>query len=64
MKFFIILFIFLFLGALLIISNNNISFSNEDQGKEFVSLWFNWFSELFKNVKSVTGYAIGYDWMP
>jgi hypothetical protein len=64
MKLILFLLVFLFLGALLIISNHNIKFSSSEETKVFFNLWLGWFENLFDNMKSVTGYVVGYDWMP
>jgi hypothetical protein len=64
MKVIIILLMFLFLGALLIVSNNNLKFSSSEETNVFFNLWLGWFENLFGNLKSVTGYVIGQNWMP
>lgn len=64
MKFLIILFMFFILGALFVISNDQINFSGNSEEKVFFDLYLDWVDGIFGNAKSVTGYAINMDWLP
>jgi len=64
MKIFIFILMFFILGALLIISNNEITFLKENDFKIFSNLFLNWFENLFFNLKSVTGQVVSLDWHP
>lgn len=64
MKFLIILTMVLFLSALFIISNNNISFKDSKEVSVFFELWINWNSKIFSNIKEITGNVIRLDWKP
>lgn len=64
MKAITILFMFLILMCLLIISNNNLAFLNSKNISRFWDLFFGWMDNLFLNFKNITGQAIGMDWGP
>jgi len=56
--------IFLFLGAMFIVSEKNLSLLNPDSRVNFVSAYAGWFDQLFGNSKNLVGYVVKLDWMP
>jgi len=58
------LFIFLILSGLLIISNNNLSFSNSENIQTFGHLYVSWLDGIYSNVQILTGDVIGANWFP
>ena len=64
MKILIAIFMFFVLGALLIISNNNLVLGDSENVIEFRDLYFSWLDKTFLNMKSVTGYAVDLGWEP
>ena len=54
----------LFLGALFIISNNNLHLSNTIERETFTNLYVTWFDNLFKQGVEVTSYVVKFEWLP
>ncbi|PIN93293.1 hypothetical protein COU54_03560 [Candidatus Pacearchaeota archaeon CG10_big_fil_rev_8_21_14_0_10_31_24] len=57
-------FIFLIVGALLIISNNNLHLIKKDELDTFGRLYYSWISNIFHNIKTITGYVTLENWVP
>ncbi len=64
MKTFLILMKVFFIGALLIISNENLMMSSAEDRTQFFSEYTNWLSKLFDHSLVVVGYVVGSDWLP
>ena len=64
MKLYILITMFILIGALFIISENHLSLSKSNDRTEFSSLYFNWLSQIWNNTRQVTGYLIKMDWLP
>jgi hypothetical protein len=64
MKIAIILIKFLFIGALFIVSNNNLYLSNSQDMSTFTELYYNWVDGLFDNTKQLAGYVVKSEWLP
>lgn len=64
MRFFLFILIFLFLGAMFIISNENIHLKNSEGLSKFTVEYSNWLNNLFENTKTVTGYVAKLEWLP
>jgi hypothetical protein len=64
MKLLIFVFLFFVLGALLIISNYELSFYEEGNAEKFSEHYVNWLDGIYSNFQSVTGYVVEMDWMP
>ena len=64
MKLLIILLIFLILGALFIIGNENLALKDRENFDKFTDLYYDWLSTLFENGKTITGYIIDSEWLP
>jgi hypothetical protein len=56
--------VFLILGALLIINNNNLAMYKNENYEKFSELYAGWFGDLYENFHSVIGYVIKLDWFP
>jgi hypothetical protein len=55
---------FFILGALLIISNNNLALYKQENLEEFSDLYIEWIDQIFNNFQEITGNAIKLDWIP
>ena len=58
------MFFLLALGALFIISTNNLHLNTTSDLKTFSDVYANWLDEVFDNIKNTTGYAINLKWGP
>jgi len=58
------LLIFLVIGALFIISENNLALKNQENRTKFLELYFIWLSKIFENSKNLVGYVVKLDWLP
>ena len=64
MKFYMIIIMFLLIGAFFIISENNLAMKNEDSRVEFGNLYLSWVNQIIDNSKVLTGYIVKLDWLP
>ena len=64
MRIILIVFFILALGALFIISENNLYLSNISALERFTEIYTNWLDGVFSNIKNTTGYAINLNWSP
>lgn len=64
MKITIVVLKLLFLGALFIISNNNLYMNNADDRGIFINLYSSWIEVLTKQGIEVTAYVIKFEWLP
>ena len=64
MKILLFIMIFFILGALLIISNNNLALINQTNLKTFSVLYVKWLNDIYSNGYSLTGRIIQLDWLP
>jgi NDP-sugar pyrophosphorylase family protein len=64
MKIIMSLLMFLVLGALFIISNENLVLRESGNFEEFKDLYSDWLSELFDNGRTITGYVVDSHWLP
>lgn len=62
MKFFILILILFFLSMLFVVSNNQISFSDQGSVEVFLDSYYDLVGKFFYNFKSVTGHVINMDW--
>ena len=61
----ILIFIKIFvIGALLIISNENLAMSSSENRHQFFDEYTTWLSELFDHGLVVVGYVVGNEWLP
>ncbi len=61
-RIFVIVILFFSFIALIVISNNDLAFSNLKNVSIFFSIYFSWISNLYKNICTLTGNAISLDW--
>ena len=64
MRLLIFVIIFFILGALVIISNNNLALYNKENLEIFSQLYINWLDDVYSNVYNLTGKIIELDWLP
>jgi len=64
MKVLMFIIMFLFLGAFLIVSNNNLKLNTKENIDLFFSSYFHWFDELTQNTKTLVGNVIKMNWFP
>ncbi|MCH7568880.1 MAG: hypothetical protein IIA87_05670 [Nanoarchaeota archaeon] len=55
---------FLLLGALFIVSNEDLALKEKDNFNEFTGLYSDWLGSLFEHGKDLTGYIVKVDWLP
>jgi len=64
MKVLLFLMVFLILGALFIISNNNLAMHQKDNIKKFSELYIEWMDQIYLNFRIITGQVIRLNWLP
>ena len=64
MKVLIFVLMFFVLSALVIISNNGLALSDDENLKEFGDLYLNWAERIYSNVQGVTGEVVRMEWLP
>ncbi len=64
MKFTIVIIKFLFIGALFIVSNNNLHLADKHDMSTFLSIYYSWMDNVFLNAKVLTGYVLKSEWVP
>lgn len=55
---------FLFIGALFIISNQNLYLGVDEDREIFLDQYTSWFRNLFENLTEATGYVVNSEWLP
>lgn len=61
---FFILALFFFVGALVIVSNENLHLSKRAEFAEFYALYYQWIIKSFSNAQGITAAVIKLDWLP
>ena len=64
MKIFMILLMFFVIGALLIISNNNLALYQETNMIKFKTSYFNWLDNVYNNFELMIEYLRTMKWLP
>lgn len=64
MKIWIVAMKFLLIGALFIVSNQNLYLNNVDDRRNFYDLYYDWMNNLFGHAKQITGYVVNSEWLP
>lgn len=64
MKLVLFILMFLVIGALLILSNNNLPLYKEENLAKFKVLYIGWLDNVYKNSQSITGNVVNMRWMP
>lgn len=54
----------LFLGALFILSNNNLHITDDIERGQFFDYYQAWIENLFSQGVEVTGYLVKFEWLP
>ena len=60
----VLIIIILVIGAYLVKSYNDLDLKKSNDFKTFIKIYFGWVSNLFSNIKDVTGYATEKNWLP
>ena len=55
---------FLMIGALFIVSENNLALKDSGNIEKLGNLYFSWIGNLFQNSGQVMGYAVKMNWLP
>jgi len=64
MKITIFIIKFLFLGALFIISNENLHLNIDTERESFYNYFSSWLETLFGHSQQIVGYVIDSEWLP
>jgi len=64
MKLILFILMFLIIGALLILSNNNLPLYKDENIAKFKVLYIEWLDNVYKNTWTITGNTINMKWMP
>lgn len=64
MKLRIIIIKLLFLGALFIISNNNLHLGDNGEREVFFNYYSSWLGNIFNQGLEVTSYVVKFEWLP
>ena len=56
--------LFFVIGALFIISNEDLSLISPEKRADFVRLYGLWLSSISENIQKITGQVIAADWIP
>lgn len=64
MKFLIFIMMFLIIGSLIIINNNDLNIYEKNDFKEFSDGYIHWLGNFYINIKTTTGNAIKLNWFP
>lgn len=64
MKIIMFIIFFLLVGALFIISENNLALKDTGNFSKFLGLYYSWISQIAQNTGSTAGYVIKMDWLP
>jgi hypothetical protein len=64
MRIWMLVIIFLLLGAFFIVSNHGLHLSDAGEVKKFFGEYYSWAGGLLGNVRSLAGYIIEAKWLP
>lgn len=64
MKILIFILMFLIIGALFIISNNNLAMDKQENIDRFSELYLEWFNQIYVNTQALTGEVLKINWLP
>jgi len=64
MKILLFVIVFFILGALLIISNNNLALYDSSNMKIFFTSYSNWIENVYTNAFDLTEKVIEFEWLP
>ncbi len=64
MKLYILFIKFLFIGALFIISNENLHLKDANEREIFFQHYYDWLNTLFSHTTQITAYVTNSEWLP
>jgi len=64
MKFWIFIVKFLVIGALFLVSNNNLHLGDVDERTVFLEMYGSWIGDLYEQTLVITGYVVNSEWLP
>ena len=64
MKIILLIVTFFLIAAFFIITENNLHLSDEEELREFNSLYMDWLGNMFENLKQSTAYVVKIEWLP
>lgn len=64
MKIYMIIVMFLLIGAFYIISEKNLALRNSDSLEKFGVYYTSWLGSIIENLGYLTGYVVKLDWLP
>ncbi|MBU1136110.1 MAG: hypothetical protein KJ559_01220 [Nanoarchaeota archaeon] len=64
MRLIILVLMFLMIGALFIVSENNLALKENKSRQELKTIYLSWFEQLFNNSKNLIGYVVKLEWLP
>ena len=64
MRTILIVMMFFALGALIIISNNNLAMHQKENVSNFSVLYIDWMNQIYVNFQSITGSVVKLSWFP
>jgi hypothetical protein len=64
MRILVFIFLFLFLGAMFVVSENSLALVNQENRDDFFGLYEEWIDNFFVNIKTITGDVVGLEWFP
>ena len=64
MKILIILLMFFIIGALFVISNNNLVMYKYENIEKFSEFYIEWINQIYINIQVLTGDTIDLKWLP
>lgn len=64
MKLILLVLTFFVLGALFIISNQNLALHDSEDFRVFRQEYYTWVSHLFNNGQGILGYVVKSEWLP
>ena len=64
MKLSILIIKFLFIGALFIVSNENLHLKDTNEREAFFQHYYDWLNTLFAHATQITAYVTNSEWLP
>lgn len=64
MRILLLFLFFLFLSALVIVSNENLHLKDKSELKKFATLYYSWIYSFGSNLVKTTAYVVKFDWIP
>ena len=64
MRLLVFIFLFLFLGAMFVVTENSLALAEQGNMVKFFGLYETWMENFIVNVKTITGDVVGLEWFP